>query len=270
MYHCVYTLKKLNQADIIKKIAQGLGVEACKVEHFDIKACSKKDIVIFIGLIHGMGQLYRSLVERKQTFWYCDHAYFLSGYETGWHRITKNALVQNRIIDYDIDRYHRYFSSIKLDSWRGFKGNHILSSPPSDSVEFVVPGLREWYRQTIKTVSKKLKLPVVERIKNPVISLDSTGNIINKMIVLNEHDIEQDLNLAACVITPVSNLAVKATLKGIPVIVPPQSMCAPVVADVNRLDYEPNRTPWLYSLCSSQFHPDEMTAGSIVDLVNRQ
>ena len=80
MFHCVYTNLKANQRHVIEHVSKGLGVRAVDLANFNLENIPSNDHVVFIGLIHGMGDLYRKILDRNQPYWYIDHAYFNAGY----------------------------------------------------------------------------------------------------------------------------------------------------------------------------------------------
>lgn len=270
MYHCVYTKHKPQQGRIVKAIAASIGAKVWELGQFSLSHIDRSDVVVFIGLIHGMGQLYKQILEQGQPYWYVDHAYFHSGYCEGneWMRITANAFTQNRILStWDQQRQDQYFSNIEIKPWRGLQGSYILASPPSDSVDYIFGQAHAWFDHACQQAESLLKLPVVIRHKSPRIYLDSNGQIIRKEQVHHKQSLQEQMGGAALVITYTSSIAIDAVLQGIPVHVHLRSSAWPVSSKLQSFQ-EPPRTAWVSSLCASQYHTREIASNHLSNLIN--
>lgn len=257
--NCVYVDNKPNQKRILSNIAQGLGIEAVPLSSFNVN--SSKGPIFFMGIAYGTNHLYKWCRANNRDFYYIDHAYVLAGYNENfeWMRITHNEFLCNSIGSYDIQRHQQYFSSIKCQSFRGIQGQYILASAPSDGVEYVFPGSKQWFKQYIHSIASSLGLPIRMRPKALQVNMNKYGQISEiRKNALNP--LAQDLELAACVVTYNSNLAVDAALRGIPVFVHNRNAAWPISQSLDCIQ-EPNTEHWLPSLLQNQFNTNEMQQG---------
>ena len=212
-------------------------------------------------MIRSMGK--RKLIhwcwENNHTFYYMDSGYVGNykskinprGYKL-FHRIVKNDVQHNEIIDRPDDRWKRLNQKIHKCK----KGNHILLVTPSEKpCKFYGIDRDTWVKQTIQNIKKYTDRPIVVRDKAP-----RTKRIINTIF--------EDLTNAHALVTYQSIAAVESVLFGVPAFT-----LAPTAADpVCDKDLSLNENPtvqdsdkiykWACHLAYGQFHINEILDGT--------
>lgn len=211
-------------------------------------------------LIRSMGKrkLIKWCLENKHTFYYMDSGY-VGNYKSKsnpqgwklWHRIVKNGVQHDEIIDRPDDRWKRLDYPIeKLKH-----GKHILLVTPSEKpCKFYGIDKNNWIKATVAEIKKHTDRPIVVRDKAP------RQQRINKTIF-------EDLNNCHALVTYQSIAAIESVLYGIPAFT-----LAPTAADpVCDKDLSLIETPtqqdldkihkWAHHLAYGQFHIDELKSG---------
>lgn len=212
-------------------------------------------------LIRSMGKrkLIHSYWEKKKTFYYMDSGY-IGNYRGatnpyGWklyHRIVKNDVQHNQIIDRPSDR----FKKLEHILHKRKHGKHILLVTPSEKpCKFYGINRDIWVKETIEEIKKYTDRPIVIRDKAP------RPERINKTIY-------QDLDDAHALVTYQSIAAIESVMYGVPAFT-----LAPTAADpvANKdLKYLENPTwsdkdtiyKWACHLAYGQYHIDELKNGT--------
>lgn len=220
-------------------------------------------------MIRSMGK--RKLIhwcwENKHTFYYMDSGY-IGNYKSNvnpygwkvWHRIVKNDVQHNTIIDRPNDRWKRLDLSIESRK----QGKHILLVTPSEKpCKFYGIDRDTWVEETIQTIKKYTDRPIVVRNKAP------RQQRITKTIY-------DDLKDCHALVTYQSIAAVESILYGVPAFT-----LAPTAADpVCDIDLSLIETPthqdadkiykWACHLAYGQFHIDELKDGTAYRILQNE
>jgi len=212
-------------------------------------------------LIRSMGK--RKLIkwcwENNHTFYYMDSGY-VGNYKSKsnpygwkiWHRIVKNDVQHNDIIDRPDDRWKRL--DYPIENLK--QGKHILLVTPSEKpCKFYGIDKDTWVKDTVAEIKKHTDRPVVIRDKAP------RQQRITRTIF-------EDLNDCHALVTYQSIAAIESVLYGVPAFT-----LAPTAADpVCDKDLTLIETPtiqdkdkiykWACHLAYGQFHNDEMKNGT--------
>jgi hypothetical protein len=212
-------------------------------------------------MIRSMGKrkLIHDCWENKHTFYYMDSGY-VGNYKSKsnpygwklWHRIVKNDVQHNEIIDRPNDRW----KSLDYPIENRKQGVHILLVTPSEKpCKFYGIERDEWVEQTVAEIKKHTDRPIRIRDKAPR-QQRITSTIFD------------DLNNCHALVTYQSIAAVESVLYGVPAFT-----LAPTAADpVCDKDLSLIETPtqqdkdkiykWACHLAYGQFHIDEFKNGS--------
>jgi hypothetical protein len=211
-------------------------------------------------MIRSMGKrkLIHWCLENNHTFYYMDSGY-VGNYKSQsnphgwkvWHRIVKNNVQHNVIVDRPDDRWKRLEYPIENRK----QGNHILLVTPSEKpCKFYGIERDEWVEQTVAEIKKHTDRPIRIRDKAPR-QQRITSTIFD------------DLNNCHALVTYQSIAAVESVLYGVPAFT-----LAPTAADpVADKDLSLIETPtqqdedkiykWACHLAYGQFHNDEFRSG---------
>ncbi len=212
--------------------------------------------------------LIRSMAKRKlihqcwqnnHTFYYMDSGY-VGNYQSAnnlhgwklWHRIVKNNVQHDKIINRPDDRWKKLNYTIESTK----TGSHILLVTPSEKpCKFYGIDKNQWIKDTIAEIKKHTDRPIRIRDKTPRQERLTTS-------------IFDDLKNCHSVVTYQSIAAVESVLYGVPAFT-----LAPTAADpVCDKDLSLIETPtvqdqdkiytWACHLAYGQFHVDEFEDGS--------
>lgn len=165
---------------------------------------TNKHIAVGYGILRGTGDIFKHNTEHWIDYYEVDRGYINPKHFDGYYRISKNGL-QAKYKDVDLpgDRLEKL--KIERANWFNPKGK-IIVCPPSGYIENyygITPGL--WEKticDTLTHTEKMFDISLPFKVRNK----DDTTPL------------ENDLQNARCVITFNSNVAVDATIKGIPVL----------------------------------------------------
>lgn len=203
-------------------------------------------------------RLIKNCWKNNHTFYYMDSGY-IGNYKSDinpfglkfWHRIVKNDVQHNKIIDRPDDRWKRL--NYKIEARK--QGKHILLVTPSEKpCKFYNIDRAEWVSKTIIEIKKYTDRPIKIRDKAP-----RQQRITNTIF--------QDLDNCHALVTFQSIAAVESVLYGVPAFT-----LAPTAADpVCDKDLSLIETPtqqdkdkiykWACHLAYGQFHTDEFKNG---------
>jgi len=249
----VICLSKNLTDEYINKFAHGADLEI-----YDYDRALDFDKPILIRSL-GKRKLIKECWKLGKTFYYMDSGYVGNfpgqlnplGYKL-WHRIVKNDLQHNKIIDRPDDRWKALNYEIKP---MNKSGGHILVVAPSEKpCKFYGIDKNKWIEDTVKEIKKHTDRKVFVREKQ-----DREIRI--------KHTIFEQLQNCHAMVTYQSIAAVESVLHGVPAFT-----MAPTAADpVCDKDLSLLETPtyqeydkvykWACHLAYGQFHVNEMKTG---------
>ncbi len=286
----VYDTNRKTTTQVVLKFAQGVShsrnwdVRFVKIDRFNRSGLDQSlrpgiDAVASLGILRGTGSMFRSAAKQGIDFYYMDHAYFDPGYKSpGWMRIVKNAHSCNRINNVSSTRFDEFFAEKnKITPWKtaANRGNKIIVCPPTPAVSWYTGLVDDWEATTVAKLKSLLpdsehhRIKVRRKPKEP--TCDQVGNPTGFVYNHYDHDFEQQLQDAFCVITYNSMVALTATMQGIPVIVEQHSCCWPISFNIEdflhsaypeNFNIEPvNRTNLIHCLANNQWNLKEIGNG---------
>ena len=212
-------------------------------------------------LIRSMGKrkLIKQCWENNKTFYYMDSGY-VGNYKSKtnphgwkfWHRIVKNDLQHNEIIDRADDRWRKLNYPIRKRK----QGRHILLVTPSEKpCKFYGIDRDTWVEDTVAEIKKHTDRPIIIRDKAP------RQQRITRTIF-------EDLNNCHALVTYQSIAAIESVLYGVPAFTLAPTAADPVCDKDISLIEQP--TPqdndkiykWACHLAYGQFHVDEFKDGT--------
>jgi ribosomal protein S6 len=217
-------------------------------------------------LIRSMGKrkLIRRCQEKNHTFYYMDSGY-VGNYKStanphGWklyHRIVKNDVQHNKIIDRPDDRWRK----LDYPILKRKQGNHILLVTPSEKpCKFYGIDRDLWVNETVAEIKKHTDRPIVIRDKAV------RQQRITKTIF-------EDLENCHALVTYQSIAAVESVLYGVPAFTLAPTAADPVCdKDVSLIECPTHQDEhkiykWACHLAYGQFHVDEFKNGTAYKLL---
>ena len=212
-------------------------------------------------LIRSMSK--RKLIQKcwdnKHTFYYMDSGY-IGNYKSDanpygwkvWHRIVKNDVQHNEIIDRPDDRFKKLNYTIENRK----HGSHILLVTPSEKpCKFYGINRDNWVKETVAKIKKHTDRTIVVRDKAP------RNQRIHKTIF-------DDLQDCHALVTYQSIAAVESVLFGVPAFTLAPTAADPVCDKDISLIEDPTLQDsdkiykWACHLAYGQFHIDELKNGT--------
>lgn len=198
--------------------------------------------------------------EQERDFYYMDSGY-MGNYKGPsnphgwkiWHRIVKNDLQHNEIVDRPDDRFKKL--GIKIPKWKKSGKNILVVMPSEKPAKYFGINNDTWRTQTIETIKKYTDRPIVIREKA------KRQERINKTIY-------EELDNAYAVVTLQSIAATEAILYGIPAFTLERNaaskLCGWDLSQIERPTYVDQDLvyKWACHLAYGQFHNDELTDGT--------
>ena len=217
-------------------------------------------------LIRSMGKrkLIKQCWQNQHTFYYMDSGY-VGNYKSSnnpngwkyWHRIVKNDVQHNEIIDRPDDRWKRL--NYPIDSKKS--GNHILLVTPSEKpCKFYGIDRDAWVSETIAQIKKYTSRPIRIRDKAP-----RPQRVIKTIF--------DDLKNCHALVTYQSIAAVESVLYGVPAFTMAPTAADPVCDKDLSLIENPTVQDkdkiykWACHLAYGQFHIEEFKDGSAYRLL---
>jgi len=190
-----------------------------------------KSIPVVVGNLHGADNIQMECMKQNIPYILIDHGYFHRASDLSWARFCVNNYhcTDWRSSDREIPKTHEYRS-----------GENVVILPPADKIAYIYQKYN-WLDQTIEEIRKYTERKVVVKRKG-------------------EGDFKQTMKKAHVIVSFGSVADVEASIHGIPVIVSDHSPAMPIsnkIQDIENLKY-PDRTEWLRSLASAEWHKDEM------------
>lgn len=249
-------LSKNGTDEYVNMFAEGAGITPTSDKEFVYE--KSNEAILLRGILKH--KLMKQCWENKRDFYYMDSGY-LGNYKSpinpnGWkwfHRIVKNDLQHNAIVDRPSDRWEKL--KYKIPNWKK-NGRNILVVMPSDKpAKFYNIDMTQWREEVVNTIKQHTDRPIVIREKA------SRPERIVKTIY-------EELDNAYAVVTLQSIAATEAVLYGVPAFGLAPNAASPVSSN-NLSEIETPFYPdeqlvykWACHLAYGQFHIDELRSGT--------
>lgn len=243
----------------INRFARGCNQPVQDSNTFDYDA--SEDPIVLRGILKKKWM--HKCWEDGRDFYYMDTGYF--GNEVSpsnpngwkfWHRIVKNNLQHNKLIDRPSQRFEGFGK--KFRPWNK-KGRKILIAAPDEKpMKFYDLDLEEWLAETVNTLKQHTDRPIEIRQRNK----QRVDRMLHNTL---EEALDDDVY---ALVTFNSNAAVESVFQGIPVFtLAPVSAANPVgLQDLSLIEkpYYPSSDKlfaWGCHLAAGQFHDSELRTG---------
>ena len=252
------------------------------LQHGFSKNLKKGDAIATWGILRGTGVLIKEAEKRQIDYYFMDHSYFKTENKADeWYRIVKNNHSCTSLKIVSNKRWIKYFKNKnKCMPWKNQErcGSNILICPPTNAISWYKNLNNNWCDNIVKQLKEMLPKSKHKNIKirlkpnEPIVN--DQGDILKLEPNKNNISLEEDLNSCHCVIAYNSNVALQATLMGIPVIVGDIRPCKPISYNlddfkreqsdlINHFSKEPkNRMNLLYWLANNQWKLSEINDGT--------
>lgn len=245
-------LSKNKSDEYINMFAQGAGLPV-----YGYAGYPDKDPILIRSMVKR--KLIKQCWKTNRTFYYMDSGY-IGNYKNNlnpngvkfWHRIVKNNLQHNEIIDRPDDRWKKLEQTISKRK----SGHHILLVTPSDKpCKFYGIDRDQWINDTVKKIKQYTDRPVIVRNK-----ASRPERVVNT--------IYQDLDNCHALVTYQSIAAVESVLYGVPAFTLAPTAADPVcdkdlsLIEEPTLQEEDKIYKWACHLAYGQFHIKEFKNGS--------
>jgi len=261
-------LSKENKDPYINDFARGCGEKPVDSNTFDYDASD--DPIVLRGILKK--KFIHKCWEDGRDFYYVDTGYFgnertirnPNGWKY-WHRIVKNNLQHNELIQRPSDRFKTI--GRKFSPWKTNGIKILIAAPDEKPMKFYEKDLENWITDTVDTIKQYTDRPVEVRRR--------TKERLERMTT---NTLEEALNDDVfALVTFNSNAAVESIFQGIPVFaMAPATAAAPVsLNDLSRIDtpYYPDQDKlqaWGNHLAYGQFHISEMKSGRAKEILESQ
>ena len=258
-------ISKGGQDPYINDFARGCNSVPVNSDDFDYD--SSDDPIVLRGILKK--KWIHRCWEDSRDFYFMDTGYFgnertqsnPNGWKY-WHRIVKNDLQHNEIIDRPGDRFATFRR--KFVPWRTSGRKILIAAPDEKPMKFYEKDLESWLTETVNTIKQYTDRPVEIRRRNKLrldrMTSDTLADALN--------------NDVFALVTFQSNAAVESVFQGIPVFVlAPTCAAAPVgLKDLSKIEtpYYPDRDKlqaWGNHLAYGQFHISEIKNGKAKQLL---
>ena len=258
-------ISKGGQDPYINDFARGCNSVPVNSDDFDYD--SSDDPMVLRGILKK--KWIHRCWEDSRDFYFMDTGYFgnertqsnPNGWKY-WHRIVKNDLQHNEIIDRPGDRFATF--KRKFVPWRTSGRKILIAAPDEKPMKFYEKDLESWLTETVNTIKQYTDRPVEIRRRNKLrldrMTSDTLADALNDDVF--------------ALVTFQSNAAVESVFQGIPVFVlAPTCAAAPVgLKDLSKIEtpYYPDRDKlqaWGNHLAYGQFHISEIKNGKAKDIL---
>jgi hypothetical protein len=254
-------LSKNGTDEYVNMFAEGSGKIPTSDKEFVYK--NSKEPIVLRGILKH--KVMKQCWEDERDFYYMDSGYVGNykssinpmGYKV-FHRIVKNDLQHNAIIDRPSDRWEKL--KYKIPTWKK-NGRNILVVMPSDKpAKFYNIDMKQWREDVVNTIKQHTDRPIVIREKA------SRQQRIIKTIY-------EELDNAYAVVTLQSIAATEAILYGVPAFGLEANAATPLsLNDLTKIE-----TPlyadqdlvykWACHLAYGQFHNSELKDGTAYKII---
>ena len=281
-------------ADLVTAFSESINkhIKNWQSETLDINEFLKKgipeyaDAILTHGILRGTGHLLKDAAKKNIDRYFIDHAYFNPGYKNEfWLRVSKNKHIINYVKEVSEFRWNRFFSpSNHLLPWQNYtqRGNNLLIIPPTSAISWYFNEY-EWENKILSFIKDNFSKEIFKKVKirnkpiEPIVDKNGKYLGLKENSKIKNIPLEEDLNSAAIVIAFNSQVALDATLKGIPVIVNQHNCCYPLSFKLSDLqeglessifDIEPDRLKLCKWLAYCQFNLNEIKSGLAWKTIN--
>jgi hypothetical protein len=259
-------LSKGGEDPYINDFAKGCGASPVSTDDFIYE--DSVEPIVLRGILKK--KIIRQCWKDNRDFFYMDTGYF--GNEVskqnpnGWkyyHRIVKNNLQHERIINRPSDRFARFGK--KINPWKTSGTKILIACPDEKPCKFYDEDLDAWLEHTISKIKSNTDRPIEIRKREK-----------NRMKRTVEKPFLEALNDDVfALVTYNSNAAVESIFHGIPAFVTaPVHAAKPVCrTDLKKIEtpyYADNdlRHAWACHLAYGQFHINEIRSGIAKELMD--
>lgn len=237
------------------------------------------DAIAVFGILRGTGKALLEAKNKNIDSFYFDHAYFDSGYkENHWVRLCKNLHTMNYLKNVTPKRWFQNFNEkYKIKPWlHNFdKKKNILIIPPTSAISWYF-SCHNWLDQTLTFLKQRLNKDIFSNIrirvkpKEPIVDINGNFLGLKETNVVNQVQLQDDLDDARLVIAFNSQVALEATIQGIPIIVNEHNACNSISFSFDNIKdnlknevflKEPKRTKLFNWLACNQFNLSELENG---------
>mgnify|MGYP000061085477 CR=1 FL=1 len=257
-------LSKNGTDEYVNMFAEGANIIPTSDKDFIYE--NSKNPILLRGILKN--KLMKRCWEDKRDFYYMDSGY-LGNYKSsinpnGWkwfHRIVKNDLQHNTIIDRPSDRWEKL--KYKIPNWKKNGRNILVVMPSEKPAKFYNINMDEWREHVVTTLKQHTDRPIIIREKA------SRPQRINKTIY-------EDLDNAYAVVTLQSIAATEAILYGVPAFtLAPNAASMLCSNDLTRIEHPlyPDKDfvyKWACHLAYGQFHIDELKDGTAYNILKEE
>jgi len=255
-------LSKNGTDEYVNLFAQGANITPTSDKEFDYNASNNP--ILLRGILKH--KVMKQCLEDNRDFYYMDSGY-IGNYKSsinpnGWkwfHRIVKNDLQHNTIIERPSDRWEKL--QYKIPKWKT-DGRNILVVMPSDKpARYYGIDMDKWRTDVVQTITENTDRPIVIREKA------SRPERIKKTIY-------EELDDAFAVVTLQSIAATEAILYGVPAFtLAPNAAHLLTSQELTGIEHPlyPDQDlvyKWACHLAYGQFHIDELKDGTARRILN--
>lgn len=254
-------LSKGGEDPYVNQFARGCKQSIVDSNFYDFDKDESNDPILLRGILKK--KIIQKCWKKGRTFYYMDTGYFGNEVTTEnphgwkyWHRIVKNNLQHNEIVERPDNRF-KVFNK-RINPWKKDGRKILLAKPDAKPMRFYGLDIEEWTINTIEEIKKYTDRPIEIRERNP--------NRIDRAV--NDTLINALNNDVFALVTFNSVAAVESVFHGIPAFtLAPVNAASPVtLQDLSRIDtpFYPDKDliyAWGCHLSYGQFHVDELRSG---------
>lgn len=248
----------------------------------------KIDAISVFGILRGTGKALLEAKKKGIDSYYFDHSYFDAGYkENHWVRICRNAHSMNYLKDSSPQRWLENFEKLyNVQKWKQSNSNqnNILIIPPTSAICWFF-SCHEWVEELLNILKQKLNSKLHSNIKirvkpnEPLVDINGNFLGIRNSKNIDNISLQEDLENSSIVIAYNSQVALEATIRGIPVIVSENNACHSISFSLNDINSdlnnrkflnEPKRKKLFNWLSNNQFNLEELKNGFAWEMLNKQ
>lgn len=253
-------LSKNGVDEYVNMLAAGCNTKPTSTDDFVYE--DSKDPIVLRGILKH--KIMKRCWNDRRTFYYIDTGYFgnekTNSNPNGWkywHRIVKNDLQHNEIINRPDDRFRKF--NKKFNPWKKSGTKILIAAPDEKPCKFYGTTQDEWVRNTILSLKKYTDRPIVirERSKNRI---DRIANDTLQQALDND---------VFALVTFNSVAAIESIFHGIPAFtLAPANAAHPVsLQDLSQIEKpyyaeQDKLYKWACHLAYGQFHVSELKDGS--------
>jgi hypothetical protein len=252
-------LSKKGEDTYINDFAKGCGAEPTSTDDFSYD--DGDDSIILRGILKH--DIMNQCRKDKRDFYYMDTGYFGNGRYKTWHRIVKNDLQHDKIVQRPDDRFRQFAKPI--NQWKKDGTKILIAAPDEKPCKHYGIDRDDWIDATVKKIEKATDRPI--EIRNRVSS--RLGRLADPLEAALADDV-------FALVTFNSVAATEALFYGIPVFISAHgtkvtNAAAPLAyKDLRRIEKPKyadmdERYAWACHLAYGQFHVSEMKDGSALD-----